>query len=56
LAKDSEFLEFPLILKISDYTIQIFGAEAAAEELISEPFAIEAQAESLSSPVAVKLV
>jgi len=44
------------LLKISDYALQVFGAEAGAEELVPEPFAIEAQAESLSSPVAVKLV
>jgi hypothetical protein len=44
------------LLEIGDHTLQVFSAEASAEELIPEPFAIEAQAESLSSPVAVKLV
>ena len=40
------------LLKISDYALQVCGTEAGTEELIPEPFAIEAQAESLSSPVA----
>jgi hypothetical protein len=44
------------LLEISDHALQVFSAEAGTEELIPEPFAIEAQAESLSSPVAVKLV
>src|SRR4029077_4120035 len=44
------------LLEISDHALQVFSAEAGAEELIPESFAIEAQAESLSSPVAVKLM
>jgi hypothetical protein len=44
------------LLEIGDHALQIFSAEAGTEELIPEPFAIEAQAESLSGPVAVKLV
>ena len=44
------------LLEIIDHALQVFSAEAGAEELIPEPFAIEAQAESLSSPVAVKLM
>ena len=44
------------LLEIGDHALQVFSAEAGAEELIPEPFAIEAQAESLSRPVAVKLV
>ena len=34
------------LLEISDHALQVFSAEAGAEELIPEPFAIEAQAES----------
>ena len=37
------------LLEIGDYALQICGTEASAKELIPEPFAIEAQAESLSS-------
>src|ERR1700730_4125478 len=44
------------LLEISDYALQVCSTEAGAEELIPEPFAIEAQAESLSRPMAVKLV
>jgi hypothetical protein len=44
------------LLEISDYALQVCGIEAGMEELIPEPFAIEAQAKSLSSPAAVKLV
>ncbi len=44
------------LLQISDYALQVCGTEAGTEKLIPEPFAIEAQAESLSSPVAVKLM
>ncbi len=44
------------LLEIGNHALQVFSAEAGAEELIPEPFAIEAQAESLSSPVAVKLM
>jgi len=43
-------------LEIGDHALQVLSAEAGAEELVPEPFAIEAQVESLSSPVAVKLV
>ena len=43
-------------LQIGKHALQVYSAEAGAEELVPEPFAIEAQAESLSSPVAVKLV
>jgi hypothetical protein len=32
------------LLEISDHALQVFSAEAGAEELIPEPFAIEAQA------------
>jgi hypothetical protein len=32
------------LLEISDYALQVCGTEAGAEELIPEPFAIEAQA------------
>jgi hypothetical protein len=32
------------LLKISDYALQVCSTEAGAEELIPEPFAIEAQA------------
>jgi hypothetical protein len=32
------------LLKISDYAFQVCSTEAGAEELIPEPFAIEAQA------------
>jgi len=46
--------DFPL--KISNYALQVCGVKAGLEELKPEPFAIEAQAESLSSPVAVKFV
>jgi hypothetical protein len=31
------------LLKISDHALQVCGMEAGAEELIPEPFAIEAQ-------------
>src|SRR6266481_4578821 len=44
------------LLEIGDHALQVCGTEAGAEELIPEPFAIEAQAQSLSSPVAVKLM
>ena len=44
------------LLEIGEHTLQVLSAEAGAEELIPEPFAIEAQAESLSGPLAVKLV
>ena len=44
------------LLEISDYALQVCSTEAGAEELIPEPFSIEAQAESLSSQVAVKLM
>ena len=43
-------------MEIGDHALQVLSAEAGAEELVPEPFAIEAQVESLSSPVAVKLV
>jgi hypothetical protein len=33
-----------LLLKISDYALQVCGTEAGTKELIPEPFAIEAQA------------
>jgi hypothetical protein len=45
-----------LLLEIGDHALQVFSAEAGAKELIPEPFAIEAQAKSLSGPVAVKLM
>jgi hypothetical protein len=44
------------LLEISDYALQVCGTEAGAEELIPKPFAIETQAESLSSQVAIKLM
>jgi len=44
------------LLEISDYAFQVCSTEAGAEKLIPEPFAIETQAESLSSQVAVKLM
>jgi hypothetical protein len=46
--------DFPL--EIGNYALQVCGPEAGAQELIPEPFAIEAQTKSLSSPGAVKLV
>jgi hypothetical protein len=44
------------LLEIGDHALQVCGTEAGAEELIPEPFAIEAQAQSLISPVTVKFV
>src|ERR1700675_1417578 len=44
------------ILEIRDNPLWVSGTEGCAEELIPEPFTIEAQTESLSRPVAVKLV
>jgi len=41
---DISALGADFLLEISDYTLQVFSAEAGAEELIPEPFAIEAQA------------
>ena len=45
-----------LLLEIGEHALQILSAEAGTEELIPEPFAIEAQAESLSGPLTVKLM
>ena len=53
---DISALGTDFLLEIGQYAFQVFSAEAGAEELIPEPFAIEAQAESLSGPLAVKLV
>ena len=44
------------LLEIGEHALQILSAEAGTEELVPESFAIEAQAESLSGPVTVKLV
>jgi SAM-dependent methyltransferase len=44
------------LLEIGEHALQVLSAEAGTEELIPEPFAIEAQAESLSGPLAVKLM
>ena len=43
-------------MQIGEHALQVLSVEAGAEELVPESFAIEAQAESLSGPVAVKLV
>ena len=40
---DISALGADFLLEISDYTLQVFSAEAGAEELIPEPFAIEVQ-------------
>ena len=44
------------LLEIGNDAFQVCGIEAGVEELVPKPFAIEVQAERLSSPMAVKLV
>jgi hypothetical protein len=41
---DISALSTDFLLEISDYALQVCSTEAGAEELIPEPFAIEAQA------------
>ena len=45
---DISALRPDFLLEIGDHALQVLSAEASAEELIPEPFAIEVQAESLS--------
>ena len=53
---DISALSTDFLLEISDYALQVCSTEAGAEELTPESFAIEAQAQALSGPLAVKLV
>ena len=43
-------------LEIGEHAFQVCSAEAGTEELTPESFAIEAQAQGLSGPLAVKLM